>query len=82
MTPETMLERTGLQSSLGMGEGFWGKSRYRGPGTGNNQTAFDAAIMQSTLTPLRCHAMPGSGEPLADQTEGVLGLQLFKEVQG
>ena len=31
---ETMLERTGLQSSLGMGEGFWGKSRYPGPWDG------------------------------------------------
>ena len=25
---DTMLQRTGLQSSLGMGEGFWGQSRY------------------------------------------------------
>ena len=31
---ETMLERTGLQSSLRMGEGFWGKSRYPGPWDG------------------------------------------------
>ena len=31
---DTMLERTGLQSSLGMGEGFWGKSRYPGPWDG------------------------------------------------
>ena len=31
---ETGVEWGGLQSSLGMGEAFWGKSRYPGPWDG------------------------------------------------